>query len=388
MALPIAYNLRNLVVRKATTAMTALGIGLTVAVLLATMALLNGLRSAFQSTGSPRHVLVTRKGATSELVSGMSRPAFQDMKFKAGIEKTAAGEPMASLELVTIVNLASVDNPDGANISVRGLLPVGREMRPEVKLARGRWFAQGRRELTVGKSIAKRFPEAHLGGRFRLGQADFEVVGVFDAGRSAANSEIWADLNQIAADYNRTEGLSSVLLRATDEVAAAALINDLTSDRRLNVDARTEREYYDSQTSSGAPIRYLGIIVSVILAIGSSFAAMNTMYASVARRTREIGTLRVLGFSQGSILLSFFLESLLLALAGGVVGCLLVLPLNGFTTGVGSNVSFSEVAFAFEVSGSIMLTGVAFALVIGAFGGLFPARMAARKEILTALREI
>jgi putative ABC transport system permease protein len=208
------------------------------------------------------------------------------------------------------------------------------------------------------------------------------------AGRGATNSEIFGDLNQVSSDFQRSEALSSVLLRATDAVAAQALINDIKNDQRLNLDARSEKDYYMAQTNSGLVIESLGIFVSIIMGIGSSFAAMNTMYAAVARRSQEIGTLRVLGFSRGGILFSFFIESVLLAALGGVIGCLLVLPLNGITTGIGNFVTFSEIDFNFRVTPQIMALGVGFAMVLGALGGLFPARSASRKEILAALRGI
>jgi ABC-type antimicrobial peptide transport system permease subunit len=273
------------------------------------------------------------------------------------------------------------------NVTLRGLLPVGIEMREQLRLLAGRWFESGKRELVVGKSIAARFPGAALGRRLEFGRGSWTVVGIMDAGRSVANSEIFADLNQLSADYNRSEVLSSCLIRAVDPVAVQALINDLSSDRRLNVTALTERDYYQRQTVSGAPIQYIGTVVAVIMAIGSSFAAMNTMYAAVARRAREIGTLRVLGFSRLSILSSFLIESLLLSLLGGVLGFLLVLPLNGMTTGIGNFFTFSEIAFDFRIGPSSLIGGLLFALTMGAVGGLFPAAMAARKEILTALRE-
>jgi putative ABC transport system permease protein len=214
------------------------------------------------------------------------------------------------------------------------------------------------------------------------------VVGVMDGGQSSVNSEIFGDLNQISSDFNRADGLSSALLRATDAATVPALINSLNDDRRLGVLAQTEKSYYESQANSGDLLQFLGVFIAIIMAVGSSFAAMNTMYAAVARRSTEIGTLRVLGFSKSSIMLSFLFESLLLSALGGLVGCLLVLPLNNITTGVGSFITFSEIAFNFRVSPQIMLVGVVFALVMGAVGGLFPARMAARKEILVALREI
>jgi putative ABC transport system permease protein len=387
MAIPLSYNLRNLVVRKTTTLMTALGIALTVAVLLAVLALVNGLRVTLTTTGDLLHVIVMRKGSTSELVSLFTRTQFQDLKFKPGIASGHDGQPLASLEMITVINLANVDNPDGANVTVRGLQPTGIEMRRNVKIATGRWFTSGRRELVVGDSVARRFPAAGLGKKIQLGRGDWDIVGVFDAGRGAQDSEIWGDLNQIASDFNRVEVLSSALLRATDEVTAKTLINDINSDRRLELTAASEKDYYDQQTDSAAPIEYTGIIVAIIMAVGSSFAAMNTMYAAVSRRAREIGTLRVLGFSRFSILLSFFVEGVLLSALGGLLGCLLVMPLNGITTAIGSN-NFSELAFDFTVTPKIMLTGIAFAVVLGSFGGLFPARSASRKEILTALREV
>jgi putative ABC transport system permease protein len=388
MAIPIAYNLRNLVVRKTTTVMTALGIALTVAVLLSILALVNGLRQAFRSTGNPLHVMVLRKGSDAELTSGVNRLAYQDMKFKAGVARAANGDPMVSPELIVLIAVPSVDNPDGSNITVRGLSPMGIQMRDGIKLASGRWFEAGKREVVVGKSIAARFPAARLGEKLAFGRGDWEVVGVMDAGKSAANSEIFADLNLASADFGRTEGFSSILMRATDAVTVAALVNDLNNDQRLTVSARTEMNYYEAQTRSGLIIEYLGFFISVVMAVGSGFAAANTMYAAVARRSREIGTLRVLGFSRGSILLSFLGDSLLLSALGGILGCLLVLPLNGLTTGMMNAMTFSEVAFNFQITPLIMLAGVGFAMILGAVGGMFPARSASKKEILTALREI
>jgi len=387
MALPITYNLRNLIVRRTTTIMTALGIALTVAVLVADVALVHGLQTAFQASGHPLHILVLRKGSTAELSSAISRAIYQGLKFKPGIATNSAGEPMASLEMVSVINLPSVDSPSGMNVTLRGLLPVGSAMR-EVHIQHGRWFQSGQREVVVGKAVAKRYPQAQLGKQLRFGRGVWDVVGVMDTGDSAINSEIWGDLNQISADFNRHNDLSSILVRTIDAATVPALINALNEDRRLNVSAMSERTYYDNQTVSGAPLQFLGLFVAVIMAVGSSFAAMNTMYAAVARRTREIGTLRVLGFSRASILVSFLIESLLLSLLGGIIGCLLVLPLNNVTTGIGSFVTFSEIAFNFRVSPGAMLIGILFALGIGAIGGFFPARMAARKEVLTALQEI
>jgi putative ABC transport system permease protein len=387
MAIPIAYNLRNLVVRKTTTIMTALGIALTVAVLLAVLALVDGLRTTLASSGDPLQIVVMRKGSESEIVSNFTRTQFQDLKFKPGIATGANGQPLASLEVITIINLSSTETGEGTNVTVRGLQPSGIEMRHSVKISSGRWFQEGKRELVAGQIASERYAEARIGRKVRFGRGDWEIVGIMDAGRGAQASELWGDVNQIGSDLQRLEVLSSALVRATDVVTAKALANDINNDQRLNMNAVSEEEYYAAQTASAAPIEYIGIFVAVIMAVGSAFAAMNTMYAAVARRSREIGTLRVLGFSKGSILLSFFLESVLLSGLGGVLGCLMVLPLNGITTGIG-NSNFSETAFNFHVSGGIMLIGMAFAVVLGAAGGLFPASNAARKEILTALREI
>jgi ABC-type antimicrobial peptide transport system permease subunit len=228
-----------------------------------------------------------------------------------------------------------------------------------------------------------------MGKGIRIGRSGepWTVVGIMDANGSAQNSEIWGDLNQVGADLQRVAVLSSALVEARDQVAAKALVNDISNDQRLQLSAISEREYYERQTASAAPIQATGIMVAIIMAVGSSFAAMNTMYAAVARRARDIGTLRVLGFSRISILFSFFVESVLLAGLGGLLGCLLVIPLNGATTAVG-NANFSETAFSLHVTPQIMITGVVFAIVLGAVGGLLPARTAARKEILTALREV
>ena len=386
MAIPLAYNLRNLVVRKTTTLMTALGIALTVAVLLAILALVNGLKVTLASSGDPLHLIVTRKGSDSELTSLFTRTQFQDLKFKQGIARGRDGQPLASLEVITIIGLPSVDNPDGSNVTARGLPPAGIEMRPGIRISAGRWFRPGFHELVAGKSVAARFPTAALGKSVHLGRSDWQIVGVMDAGSGAQNSEIWGDLDQVATDLNRVDTLSSTLIQAADAVSAQALITDINNDRRLDLTAQSEREYYDQQTRQAVPIEYTGLIVAIIMAIGSSFAAMNTMYAAVARRGREIGTLRVLGFSRASILFSFFVESVLLAGLGGLLGCLLVLPLNGITTAIG-NGNFSDMAFDFRLTPRIMATGIVFAAALGSLGGLFPARNASRKEILTALRE-
>jgi len=387
MAIPISYNIRNLIVRKTTTLMTGAGIAMTVAVLLAVLGLVSGLQAAFDTSGDPLHVLVMRKGGNAELTSLLTQAQFQIVKNFPGIA-SKDGQPLASLEVVSVINLPSVENPEGSNVTLRGLSSRGVAMR-KLSLVAGRQFHEGQREVMVGKSIAKRYPNAQLGKHLRFGRGLWTVVGVMDGMGTSIDSEIFADGVQVASDYNRPDTYSSALLQATDEVAAAALPKALESDRRLNVTVMSEKEYYSSQTAtSAAPIKFLGFFVCIVMAVGSCFAAMNTMYAAVARRAKEVGTLRILGFTRGSILLSFFLESLLLSLLGGVIACLVALPLNSITTGVGNFATFSETSFNIHIGPEVMVIGLVFSLILGAVGGLLPARQAAKKEILTAMREV
>jgi putative ABC transport system permease protein len=387
MAIPLSYNFRNLVVRKTTTLMTAAGIAMTVAVLLAVLALVAGLQSAFDSTGDPLHVLVMRKGGNSELTSLLTQQQFQIVKIFPGIASGRDGQPLASLEIVSVINLPNADNPNGMNITLRGLSTRGIEMR-RLKLTAGRWFQPGQREVTVGKATAKRYPNAQLGKQLRFGKGLWTVVGIMDSGGGAVDSEIFGDGAQVASDFNRPDTYSSALLQATDEITAGALKKSLEDDRRLNVTVMSEKEYYEAQTISARPVKFLGIFVCIIMAIGSCFAAMNTMYAAVARRAKEVGTLRILGFTRGSITLSFLIESLLLSLLGGLLACVIALPLNGVTTGMGNFVTFSETSFNFRVGPEVMAIGIVFSLILGAVGGFLPARHAAKKEILTALRDV
>jgi len=368
--------------------MTALGLALTVSVLLSVLTLVEGLHTTFRASGDPLNVLVLRSGASTELMSNLPRSSYNALKYKAGIARTPSGEPMASLEVVTVISLENPDHPGGTTVTFRGVTPMGMQTRRSIVIQAGRWFRPGYREVVVGRSIATRYPETRLGGQFHFGRGAWTVVGVMDAGNSSISSEIFCDLNQLASDDAREDMLSSVLLRASDPVAKAALIRNLSDDQQLGVDALAETEYYDKLTSSSAPVQYVGIFVALIMAVGSSFAAMNTMYAAVARRSKEIGTLRVLGFSRSAILATFLVESLVLAGWGGLIGCALVLPLNNVTTGIGSFTTFSETTFLFRVTPTIMEIGIAFALLMGAFGGLLPASNAARKEILDALRSV
>jgi putative ABC transport system permease protein len=266
------------------------------------------------------------------------------------------------------------------------MMPDGLEMRPSAKLIEGRWFQPGQREVVVSNQIRGRFSHASIGDAMEFGKGSWKVVGVFDAGGSAYESEVWGDVNQMASDFDRQGGFSSAYLRATDPIAADALKNRVTDDQRLKLEGFNETEYYAKQTSSGAPIKVIGFVVGFIMAIGSVFAAMNTMYAAVAYRGREIATLRVIGFSRPAILTSFVLESLLLALLGAAAGIVLMLPFNGMQTGTSNAVTFSEVVFALRITPQVAGYAVLFAIIMGFVGGLAPAWHAARQNILNALR--
>ncbi len=387
MAIPLSYNIRNLKLRKGLTIMTALGIALTVTTAIFIMALLAGLKRAFVTSGDAQNVLVLRKGSEAELSGGFDATNFPVLKNLPGIAKDSHGEPMASGEWVVVIVLPRKDGTGEVNVTVRGMMPDGLELRPKVKLVEGRWFTPGQREVVVSESIHKRFSHANVGDTLAFGKGPWQVVGVFDAGGSAYDSEIWGDVNQMATDFDRQGGFSSAYLRATDPVSADALKHRVSDDQRLKLEGLLETEYYAKQTSSGAPIRIIGWIVAVIMAIGSSFAAMNTMYAAVAYRGREIATLRVIGFSKPSILTSFVLESLLLSLLGALVGILLMLPFNGMTTGTSNAVTFSEIVFSLRMTLPVVVTAVGFALIMGLFGGMAPAWHAARRDIIAALRD-
>jgi putative ABC transport system permease protein len=386
MALPISYNIRNLKLRKGLTIMTALGIALTVTTAVFLMALLAGLQKAFVSSGDPLNVLVMRKGSTAELSGGFDAALFPVLRTLPGIAKDSQGQPIASGEWVVVVVLPRKDGTGDVNVTVRGMMPEGLTLRPNAKLVEGRWFTPGQREVVVGKSIHDRFSGANVGDTMDFAKGKWKVVGVFDSGGTAYDSEIWGDVNQVAADFDRQGGYASAYLRATDAVAADALKHRVSDDQRLKLEGSLETEYYEKQTSSGGPIKFIGMFVAVIMAIGSSFAAMNTMYAAVAYRSREIATLRIIGFSRPSILTSFVIEALLLSLLGAVVGILLMLPFNGLTTGIGNQVTFSETVFSLHMTAKVVITAVIFAMIMGLAGGFAPAWHASRQDILTSLR--
>jgi len=385
MPIPLTYNLRNLRVRKMTTLMTSLAASLSVLVLVAVLALVAGLQASFDVSASPKHLILMRNGATSELVSVLTHENFQDILSRTGIAKDAKGRPLASLEAVTIV---SVNLPSGAemNVTLRGMTDIGWKMRqPQLSLIAGRLFEAGSRELVVGQSIAEKCPAAQLGGTLRFGNDAWTVVGIMNGGQSAFSSEIFADVNQVSSEYHRANEMNSVLLESAS-TDLQPLIRSLRDDRRFNLQIESEREYYEDQMSAALPVRFMGTVVAFVMALGGAFACMNTMYTAIARRSSEIGVLRVLGFSQNSVMACFLIESVLISVLGGAIGCLLALPLNRFETAIGSYITWSQLSFHFRVTPEIVLTGLLFAAAMGAIGGFLPARSAAVRPLIAALR--
>ncbi|HEX8183218.1 MAG TPA: ABC transporter permease [Blastocatellia bacterium] len=385
MVIPLKYNLRSLLVRRVSTLMTMLSVSLVVALFIGIVALAKGIEKALVSSGDPLNVMALRRGASAEINSFISNEAFQAVKFLPGVKTGPNGDSMASAEIVVVINLPKRGQEHGSNVSIRGLLPVGLGLRPQLHLVEGRMFQQGTREVIASRTISDRFQRTGLGDRLRFGKGDWEVVGIFDAGNTAFDSEIWADVNQLANDYNR-QSYSSVLLQANDPATIKSIIDRIDSDPRYGLTARAETDYYAEQTQAAAPIKFFGTFIAIVMGIGACFAAMNTMYAAVTYRTQEIATLRMLGFKSTSILLSFLTESLLLAFAGGVIGCLLVLPASMITMGTVNWQTYSELAFAFQITPGLLLTGLAFAAALGIVGGVFPAWKAARQKPATVFQ--
>jgi putative ABC transport system permease protein len=388
MGIPLKYNFLSLLNRRVSTLMTVLSVALVVFIFVSVMAMANGLETALTSSGDPLNVLVMRRGSGSELSSAVPRDALQTLKFLPGVATDGGGEPAASAEIYAIVNLPKGGGEgDVANVAVRGVSPSGAALRPGLRVVEGRAFQPGLREVIVSRSLAGRFPSLRLGGPVRLGRADWQIVGLFEAGNTTFDSEIWADVNQVAGDFGY-EAFSSVLLRASDESARREIISRVEADPAGELGAVPESDYYGEQTWAAAPIKMMGLFIAALMGVGACFAAMNTMYAAVAYRAREVATLRVLGFKRRGILLSFLAECLAVSLAGGVLGCLLALPVNRLTTGTTNWQTFSEVSFAFRTSPQVLLAGLFFAFLIGLFGGFFPARRAARQPPAIALKKV
>ena len=384
MVLPLKYNLRHLRVRWRSTFVAVVSIALVVAVFVMVMSLARGLRTTFLSTGDERNLLVLRKGAQAESSSQITVDDVRRTRVLEGIQSTSQGEPLASAEVIVLITLDRA-NGGKAHVQVRGLEPAGLALRPQIRLVEGRMFQRGVRECIVSRKVARRFQQCGLGEGFLSGKHTWRVVGVFEAAKTAFESEIWADSDEVREAFRRPCDCS-MTIQAESTNASAALIRRLESDKGRQLRVLTEPEYYQSQTRTAGPIQVLGACLAVVMSIGAAFSAMNTMYATVGTRTREIGTLRVLGFTPGSIYISFLIESMMLAFVGGLLGCLLSLPLNGMATGTFNWATFAEVAFEFQITGGLLGAGLGFALVMGALGGVLPARWAARQPLLDALR--
>ena len=391
MPIPLKYNLRNLSVRKVSTGMTVFVIALVVMVFLLVMSLAEGIKKTLTKSVSDRDVIVMRTGAQSEMQSFVQPEQFETLRTLPGVERDARGEALASPELVVLINIPKLDGKK-TNVQVRGVLPVAVAVRPGIRIVEGRMLAPGTDEAIVPKNVRDRFENAQLGKTIVAGSERWTVVGVFDAGGTPYDSEIWTDLHNLQGQSKRGAGYSSVTMRVADSAARDRIIASVKGDQRVKLEGKTEKKYYEEQMSTAAPIKILAYLVGIIMAIGASFGAMNTMYAQVSARTREIGTLRALGFSRRSVLASFVLESLALALIGGLVGSFFAWAfVKVFLAGpVGTQNfrTFSDILFNFALTPALLVGGVVFSLAMGLFGGLFPAFRAARLKIVSALREI
>lgn len=385
MLIPIRYNLRYLVVRWQRTLTIGLTFGLVVATFVIVMSLSRGIERALQSTGDRLNVVVMRKGAQSEGQSELTREQYHLLCAAPGIARDAEDRPIAAAEIIALINRPRM-NGKSANVQVRGVSANSFGLRPQVQVVAGRKFRPGMREAMVSKSIAGRFQGFGLGDTPRMGRGSFTIVGIFDAAGTAYDSEVWADAEEVKQEFDR-DNYSCATVRARDGAGVTALAEYVDGDKRLKMQAKDEAQYYAEQTMTAAPVKAFAFFLAITMAIGASFAAMNTMYANVSNRVREIGTLRIVGFSPRAILMSFMIESVLLALVGGVIGCLLALPMNGLATGTTNFGSFSEIVFFFTITPELMVKGVVFAVVMGVIGGFPPAWSAARQPLLSALRQ-
>lgn len=391
MAIPIKYNLRNLVARKTSTGMTAFVIGLVVAVFLCVLALVQGVTRTLSVTASTRNVLAMRVGSQAEMQSVITRDQAEQIQSMPGPERNASGKPYVSAELITLINVPRADGKSFSNVQIRGMSPMGMEARTGIRILDGRMFTPATNEAIVSTNLSKRFANMKVGDRLKTGSFQWVIVGLFDAQGSAYESEVWADVSDLQQQTKRNI-FSSMFVRLPDPASADRFIETIKGDQRLKLEGKTERKYYDEQMITGAPIKALAFIVGFFTAIGAAFGAMNTMYAQVAARTREIGTLRAIGFSRRSILASFVIEALMLCLAGGILGVVFAfLVFNLFLTaptGTMNFRTFSEVLFNFRLTPPLIVGGLVFSLAMGLIGGVFPAWRAARLKIVNALREV
>jgi ABC-type lipoprotein release transport system permease subunit len=386
MPIPVSYSFRNLWTRRLTTALTASGMALVVFVFAATLMLAEGLQKTLVETGSPDNVVVIRKAAQSEVQSGVERLQASIVESQPEVALGSDGLPLLAKELVVLINLNKRGTNKPANVVIRGVSPASLALRPQVRLVEGRLPRPGSSEIITGRSIARRFEGAGIGEHLRFAMRDWTVVGVFDAGSTGFSSEIWGDADQLMQSFRRPV-YSSVTFKLRDSAAFDGLKQRLESDPRLTVEAKRETKYYLDQSEAMAKfLRILGLTLTIIFSLGAVIGAMITMYAAVANRVTEIGTLRALGFQRGSILAAFVLESLFLGFLGGILGVFAASFMQLITISTMNWQSFAELAFSFALTPGIMVKSLLFSLGMGLVGGILPAFRAARLGIVEALR--
>jgi len=386
MAVPVGYIARNLVARRLTTALTAGGMALVVYVFATVLMLSAGLEKTLVATGQDDNVVVIRRSSQTEVQSGIARPQAGVVESLPQIALASDGRPLISKEPVVLINLPKRGSGKPANVVIRGVTPAGLTLRPQVKLVEGRMFRPGTAEVIAGRSIADGFQGAGLGETLRFASRDWTIVGVFDAGHTAFDSEIWGDAEQMLQAFRRT-GYSSLLFRLNDSDDFDAVKSAIENDPRLTLEAKRERRFYAEQSEALSRfIRYLGTSISIIFSIGAVIGAAITMYASVASRTGEIGTLRALGFSRAAILTAFLAEALLLGLIGGIAGLVGASAMQALSISTTNFQTFAEIAFSFTLTPAIVVASLIFALAMGFIGGFLPAARAARMKIVDALR--
>ena len=389
--IPFSYIWRNLRTRKLTTLLTAGGMALVVFVYATVLMLEAGLAQTLIATGSPDNVTVIRKGSQTEVQSVVDRSQAAIIESNRHVASDRNGDKLIAKESVVLISLNKRDIPaDGiarpANVIIRGTNAAGLTLRPQVQIVEGRMFRPGAAEVIAGRAIADRFQGAGLGETIRFGQRDWVVVGIFDAGKTGFNSEIWADSELMMQSFRRVV-FSAATFRLNELDAFDAVVKELDADPRLTVEAKRETQFYADQSRVMALfIRYLGVTLSVIFSLGAIIGAMITMYAAVANRVGEVGTLRAIGFSRKAVMLAFLIEALLLALVGGVAGLLLASGMQFFTISTMNFQTFSELAFSFTLTPGIVINALIFSLIMGLLGGFLPAARAARLNIVDALR--
>lgn len=385
MAIPLKYNRRSLLVRRVSNTMTGAGMALVIAVFVVIMAMVAGLAHAIQYSSGDDNVIVLARGSTTETGSSLKLDQFDALKFLAAIRRDASGTPLASPELAEQILMPS---PSGSldNLAVRAMLPVGFAVHDQVRLVSGRIFTPGLSEIIIGKALIGRYPGCSLGSNLRFGRRSWKVVGVFEAGGSSFESEVWGDVHSLQEDANRGTVFNSIRLKLAPGADTGALIQRMADDPRINLQAESEADYYREQAAVANQVRVLGLLVAGIMGFGAVFAAMNTMYAAVSGRTTEIATLRAIGFRPAAIMTSFLVESLVLALTAGFIGVLLALPINLFSTSFNAGLTSATLEFDFRVTLAIVLQAFMFAAIMGVAGGWLPARRAMRMSVASALR--